>query len=199
MADEPKPSYVRFEIRSIEDREASMEAGHYVGKDVIFALVTPAGTRDCVEREASEWIKNIEEGVNQDRIPSSWLVAYRGALEAFTKNQEAPEFGTPVIDWPSASPSQIKLLLDINVRTVEELAAANEETVQRIGMGGRALKEKAQAWLDSSKDAGKVAEEVQALRVANEALKSDNKEMRDRLTALEKQLTAMTPKEKEKA
>jgi hypothetical protein len=52
MADELKPPYVRFEVRSVEDRTASIESGHYVGKDVIFAIVTPAGTRDRIEREA---------------------------------------------------------------------------------------------------------------------------------------------------
>jgi predicted RecB family nuclease len=60
-------------------------------------------------------------------------------------------------------PAQIKTLLDINVRTVEELAAANEETLNRVGMGGRALKQKAIIWLESSKrSAESLTEEVNA-------------------------------------
>ena len=31
---EERPPFVRFEVRAEEDRQASIEAGHYVGKDV---------------------------------------------------------------------------------------------------------------------------------------------------------------------
>jgi hypothetical protein len=68
---------------------------------------------------------------------------YQQALENYKQSRETPEQGIAIKDWPGASPAQIKTLLDINVRTVEELAAANEETLMRIGMGGRALKQKA--------------------------------------------------------
>ncbi len=185
MADEAKPAYVIFENRTVEDREASSEAGHYVGRDVIFAIVTPAGTRDRIEREATDWLANVAEGVKQDRIPASWLTAYEGALKAFKESREAPEFGTPIIDWPGASPAQIKGLLDMSVRTVEDLAAANEETVMRIGMGGRALKAKAQAWLEASEGPGKLAAEMDSLRVENSELKTRNEELNARLEKLE--------------
>lgn len=199
MAEEARPPYVRFEVRAIEDREASIEAGHYVGKDVIFAIVTPTGSKDQVEREATEWLKNVEEGVKQDRIPSFWLGAYTTALENFRNAQETPEFGTAVKDWPSLSPSQVKLLIDISVRTVEELAAANEETLNRIGMGGRALKQKAQAWLDSSAGQGKLSEELAQLRVACEELKTRDTEREAEFVKMKTQLEALGPKVETKA
>lgn len=183
---EPKPPYVQFEYRSVEDREASEEAGHYVGKDVVFACVTPAGTRDRIEREANDWLNSIDEGIKQERIPSVWGPIYRRALKDFEESRETPEFGAPIKDWPSVSAAQVKLLLDINVRTIEQLAEANEETVQRIGMGGRALKQKAQAWLDSSKDAGKVAAELDALREEVKALKLRDDEREKELAKLQK-------------
>lgn len=186
MSDEPKPPYVQFEYRSVEDREASEKEGHFVGKDVIFVLVTPAGTRDRIEREVDDWLNSLDEGIKQERIPAFWGQAYRKALEDFKESRETPEFGTPIKDWPSVSASQVKLLLDINVRTVEQLAEANEETVQRIGMGGRALKAKAQAWLDSSKDTGKVASELEALREEIKALKTRDDEREKELAKLKK-------------
>jgi hypothetical protein len=199
MAEELKPNYVRFELRSVEDRTATIEQGHYVGKDVIYAIVTPAGTRDRVENEAEAWLRNVEEGVKQERIPAGWLTYYRQAYEDFKQSRETPEQGTPIIDWPGASPAQIKTLLDINVRTVEQLAAANEETLQRIGMGGRALKQKAIIWLESSNDQGKVAEEIAKLRVENEELKARDAEREIRLQTLERNLEALTPKPIEQA
>lgn len=201
MADEPKPPYVQFEVRSVEDREATIAAGHYVGRDVIFAIVVPAGTRDRIERVASEWLENIRQGVDQERVPSFWYDAYKRALNDFENSRETPEFGTPVQTWPGATPSQIKLLLDINVRTVEELAAANEETVARIGMGGRALKEKAKQFLEVAADQGKVVEEINALKVENADLRARDAEREQRLQKLETQLAALsgaeTPAEEE--
>lgn len=189
---EARPPYVVFETRSVEDRQQSIELGHYVGRDVIFAIVTPAGTRDRLEREAEDWLANVREGVNQERIPSQWLTAYTRALEDFKNSRETPEFGTPVKDWPGASSGQIKLLLDMNIRTVEDLADANEETVQRIGMGGRALKQKAQAWLESANDTGKVAGELDKLRTQNAELLERDAAREQRLSQLETQLAALT-------
>ena len=199
MADEPKPPYVQFEVRSVENRAATIEAGHYVGEDVIFAIVTPVGTRDRIERVATEWLDNIRQGVEQDRIPASWYPAYQRALEDFKNSRETPEFGTPVSTWPGATPSQVKLLLDINVRTVEELAAANEETISRIGMGGRALKEQAASWLAASADQGKVVEEINQLKIENAELRQRDEEREQRLQALEKQLQALNAPEEEDA
>ena len=73
MNDTPRPAYVQFEVRAVEDRTATLESGHFVAKDVIYALVTPAGTKDRLEKNAEEWIKRMEEGVSQERIQIQFL------------------------------------------------------------------------------------------------------------------------------
>lgn len=181
MADEPRPPFVRFEVRPIEDRDASMEAGHYVGKDIIFAIVTPTGTRDTIEKPVEDWLASLEEGVRQERIPDSWLHAYRRAYNDYKEGRETPENGSPIKEWSVASPAQIKTMLDIGVRTVEQLAEANEETLGRIGMGARALQQKAVEWLKTSVDVGKASEKITALEVAG-------KEKDERIVELEKQV-----------
>lgn len=190
--DQAKPPYVRFETRSVEDRAATIAAGHYVGKDVIFALVAPAGTRDLIEREADAWLENIKEGIKQERIPPFWYDAYSKALDDFKNSRETPEFGTPIMDWPSLSPAQVRGLLDINIRTIEELADCSEEAVARIGMGGRALKQKAGAWLETANGPGKVAAEIEQLRVENQELKQRDEEREKALKALQTQVDALT-------
>lgn len=164
MEEKARPPYVMFEVRSVEDREASIEAGHYVGKDVNYAIVTPSGSKDRIEKVAEEWLANMEEGVKQERIPGEWLEAYTKKYETWKETREVPEDGTPILSWPALSPSQAKAILDANVRTLEDLVAANESTLAAIGMGARALKEKAKAWLDSAQDTGKTAEELDSLR-----------------------------------
>lgn len=198
MNDTPRPAYVQFEVRAVEDRTATLESGHFVAKDVIYALVTPAGTKDRLEKDAEEWIKSMEEGVSQERIPVQWLEHYRSALKMFKESREMPEVGTPVTSWPALSPSQVKLCLDANLRTVEEVAEATEEAITRLGMGARALKEKAKAWLDSSNTTGKVSAELESLRTANAALETRNTDLLERVKTLETQLEALKPAEGKK-
>lgn len=192
---DPKPPYVQFEIRAVEDRSASEESGHYVARDVTFAIVTPSGTRDRLEKVALDWIAGLEEGVKQERIPASWLDAYRDALKRFENNQEAPEFGTPLRDWAGVSPAQLRILQDSGCRSVEDVAEAHEELLGRIGMGSRALKERAQAWIDSANDVGKVAAELENLRVVKSELEGKIKTLTADTKTLSDQVKALQAKE----
>ena len=193
MSDIPKPPYVTFETRALEDRNASIEAGHFVAKDVHFALITPAGTKDRIEKIATEWLHDLKEAVQQERFPAEWLDAYNRRYKSWLESREIPEDGSPVVDWPAVSPAQVKMLLDLNIRTVEQLAEATEEALAHMGMGARALKAKAQAWLDSSRGDGKVSAELEQLRQANADLiardaerEAQFKAMQTRLLSLEK-------------
>lgn len=192
MSDAPKPPYVEFEVRPVEDRSASEAAGVMTYKDVIFAIVTPAGTRDRLEKVAEEWIENLEEGVRQERIPAEWPRAYRHKLEMFKNDQEVPLDGVAIQNMTTLSPAQVKNCLNANIRTIEDLAEATEEAMLRIGMGGRDLKQKAKAWLDAVDAKGKPAQELNELRVKNaeqatqiEALESTMKELQTKLKVLE--------------
>lgn len=164
MEQKARPPYVMFETRAVEDREASLAAGHYVGKDVNYAIVTPSGSKDRMEKVAEEWLASMEEGVRQERIPGEWLEAYTKKYRTWVETREVPEDGTSILGWPAVSPAQAKAILDANVRTLEDLAEANEATLTAIGMGARALKEKAIAWLDTANSTGKTAEELDDLR-----------------------------------
>lgn len=198
MSDTPKPPYVQFETRPVEDREASEQAGHVVYRDVIFAIVTPAGTRDRLEKVAEEWLANLEEGVRQERIPAEWPEGYRRKLDLFKSNQEIPLDGTALSLMTTLTPAQVKNCLNANILTVEDLASATEEAMTRIGMGGRDLKQKAQAWLDAVDSKGKPAQELNELRVKNktyEAQIASHEETIKKLQAQVSALEALTKKE----
>jgi hypothetical protein len=194
QAAEERPPYVKFETRAVEDRNGSIAAGHYVARDEDYALITPQGSKDVVERVVTEWFDNLVQQVAQQRFPQTWLTGYRSHYEAWKKGEELPVDGHPVKLWTVASPSQILALLNAKCRTVEDLAGANEETLARIGMGSRALKQRAVEWLESSKSVGQQSERIAAL----EAEKADQKAQLDsqalRLAELEKQLAGLTKK-----
>ncbi len=191
MSDQPKPPYVEFEVRPVEDRSASEAQGHVAYRDEIYAIVTPAGTRDRLEKVAEEWIKGLEEGVQQERIPAEWLDGYRRRLEAFKNGQEAPVDGTAIQHMTTLTPAQVKNCLNANVRTVEDLSTATEEAMTRIGMGGRELKAKAKAWLDAASKTGKSAEELNNLRVENQTQAAKLEEQGKTITDLTSRLAAL--------
>lgn len=162
-----RPPYVRFESRAVEDR-SNPDTTVKAFRDVDYALVTPMGSKDVAEKVVADWFQHLREQVQQGRFKAEWLMAFEGAYKAWKNDQEPPVDGLRLRDWPGITPAQIKTLTELRFRSVEDLAAANEETIHRLGMGGRALVQKAQDWLKASKDMAPTLEELSRLRVANE-------------------------------
>lgn len=191
MSEEARPPFVTFEVRAIEDRTESLAQGHYVPKDVYFAIITPAGSKDRIEKVAEDWLKDLEEGVRQERFSAEWLRQYRKAFEGWVETRQMPEFGTSVMNWPALSPAQVRILQDSNLLTIESVAEANEESIQRMGMGGRALKSRAQAWLDSIGTTGKVSAQLDELRAQVERLTLRDTEREEELRKLQEENQAL--------
>jgi len=161
---EERPAWVQFELRPIEDKPASLKSGRSISKDVEFALVTPPYSKDCFEFKAAQWFKNQEMNVRNSRIPQKWLDYWRNCYDHWKLGLDTPLNGTDIRNWPVISPAQVKNLLSANCRTIEDLAGVNEEGLKRIGMGGVALKQKAQAYISAAKDHGPVVMENAELK-----------------------------------
>ena len=196
QAADARPPYVTFEVRGEEDRAASIEAGHFVAKDVVYAIITPQGSKDRIERLAKDWLENMQAEVQSGRFPAEWLTRFKEMYKAWEEGRELPLSGTSVTQWPAASPAQVKQLQTVHIRTVEDLATCNEETLSRLGMGGRALKQKAVEWLAASKDVGKVAEEMASLKTLNAGLLERNSQLEAQLRDLSARVDALAPAKK---
>lgn len=188
-----RPPYITFMKMPVEDRDASQKAGHVVYKDIDYVVITPSGSRDRIERVASEWFDKIKQDVREGRCPGAWLTEFEQAYKMWKEGQEIPLNGTSLVTWPVATPAEIKTLLAINVRTVEDLAAANAETLQRIGMGAMTLKQRATDWLKNAEGPGKLNAEMAALRADKEALLTVVKSQNERLAVLEARLGSANP------
>jgi len=169
---EARPPYVRFERRPIEDKEASLQEGRYVAKDVDFVLITPPYSKDCVEQKVSRWLENIEKQVKDGRTPQKWVDLWKEGLNKWRNGQEIPLNGTPILGWGVISPAQQQMLIAMNCLTVEDLAAVNDEGLKRIGMGGLELKNKAKNWLSSVNEHGPLTLKMSALESENAQLKA---------------------------
>jgi hypothetical protein len=141
-----RPPYVEFETRVEEDREQSLAVGGYVGKDVDYAIVRAIGAKDAVEWAVDVWFAKIEKDMDWSR---DWVKFFKEQYKEWKAGNEAPVNGTHLKNWAGLSPAECKTLVAAGIRTVEDVAGANEEALQRIGMGARGIKQRAQAWLDT--------------------------------------------------
>lgn len=169
---EERPPYVRFERQVVEDKAASLAAGHYVGKDVDFVMVTPAGSKDEMVSKVDRWFETTERNVRDGRMNPKWLELWKEGYSRWKNGQEMPLNGTAIRGWGLISPAMQETLIRMHCMTIEDLAAINDEGMRRIGMGALDLKNKAKNWLQAMKDHGPIASQMTALEQENKILKS---------------------------
>lgn len=187
------PPHVVFEQKAIEDRNATIEQGKLVLKDVDYVKIYRSGSKDYVEKIATEWLNECDRMARESppQWPPDWATAFRKAFQQWKAGQEVTPIGFPIKHWPMVTRAQAENLMLARVYSVEELAEASEEVLSNLGLGGRALKERAKAWLEASK--GNVSEELAALRAQNSDLKESLGRQNEKIAELEVALKAIEP------
>ncbi len=186
LPEEKHGFYVEFELRPVEDRDATLKEGHPVFKDIEIAVITMPGGHLVVDKVVDEaMLYEWKNGVPGRKPPSPFALQ---AYEAFKEGREAPVNGADLRNWPGVTPAQLKMCQGVNVRTIEDLATANADTIRKLGMGSVALKDKAAAYLASA-DTNKTSEEVSALKVEMEAMKDAIEKKDAQIEALMEKLT----------
>lgn len=166
----------------MEDREESARTGGLRLKPVDVVIIRQAGSVNTVEKDAVEWLKDCDSRAHRGVMNPAWAKGFRDHYNAWKQGREAPVNGFPIREWASISKALAENCINAGIFTVEDLANSNEETLQRIGMGSRALKDKAIAWKDSQK--GNSSEELAALRADNATMKSTIDELRQAIADL---------------
>jgi hypothetical protein len=178
-----RPPYVTFEQRPIQNVDKSAEEGIPVYEDVDYVIITPIGGKDTVEMRVNRWLEQSEKQVADQRMPAEWLPHYKAMYAAWKEGQEMPVTGLSVKMWPIATPADVKNLISANILTVEDLAQANEASLMRLGMGARALKQKAEAYLKSAEPSklaeafSKLEDSYAAAILRIDALERENKSL----------------------
>lgn len=185
-----RPPLIDFEFRPVEDRSKEGEDGLIAYKDVAFVKVTPAGSRDCFESPAEDWIKRQEENLRRGQISRDYFNYFKESYKAFLDGEKLERPGFHVKNWSAATPAQVKMLLAAGVYTVEDLASANDELLKRIGMGARALQYRAVEFLESAKNAGAASSKIATL----EAKLTEAERKIEELTTLLKEQNEDEPK-----
>ena len=189
---EERPPLIRFERTVKEDKQASLKAGRFVGRDVDIALVTPPYSRDVNKHELPAYWKKLEMDVQGGRFRTDWLDHYMKAYEMWKSGQEIPLNGSPIRGWGVISPAQQEGLIRMNILTIEDLSLVNDEGLKRIGMGSQELKNKAKAWLAQLNDKGPLVQEIAAVKKENDVLRGQIESLMNTVDALKTRLEAVT-------
>lgn len=163
-----KQLLVKFFNKARVDKEASLEAGRQVSKDVCYVSISVAGKRDPLAvRPATR--------ADIQRFPLHH--------KAFSDRTEIPLEGTPLVEWALISRSQAEDLTFMNVKTVEQLSEMADHLAQQF-MGGISLKQKAKHWLET---ASQGAEELKSKELLDKAL-VEKADLEAKLLAMSKRL-----------
>jgi len=157
--------FPQFSLKSVQHKASSEKEGRPIFRDVEWLDIHIAGDKNTqVSRKVTDFDKQ----------------RFSAEYNAFKRGQEAPVEGTPLQEWALLRPAQVSELLAMRFRSVEDVAGMPDTAVQKIGMGGRELKKKAQAWLDSASN-GAVSQKLVA----------ENERQASEIGMLKEQLQAM--------
>lgn len=140
--------------------------------------------------EWCEWVKIGGNGaITADKVARLrkdevlWPVIER-AYEHWKKGQEEPLDGTPLAAWAGVNAAQAERLKLMHIRTVEDVAALTDADFDKIGMGARAMREKARAFIANKQGSAKIEEALAARDEENARLKAELAELQETVKAL---------------
>lgn len=153
-------AYPMFSVEAVRNNHKSERESRPIYDEVEFVRIIMPGDRKTV------FFTKVRE---QDKL--RWPREY----EAFQKGLSPLEVGTPLTQWPGFPKALAAILLELNVRTIEQLAKLPDTHIDKV-MEGHSLRAKAQTYL--------AATNADAMHEALESAKA----MQSRLDALEEQL-----------
>ena len=150
---------VRFYKKSVQQEQESMDAGRPIYKDFDFVHI-------CVAGDTLTEIDTYALHNHKQRFPIQWA-QYQNRQGA----DDDEVVGTPVSEWPLVSKSQAEELRAMKFRTVESIASASDQQLQRMGMAAGmspyAFRDKAKAFLNlatTSAETDKREQEINDLK-----------------------------------
>jgi len=150
---------VRFYKKPVKQDDASAEAGRPIYKEFDFINI-------CVAGDNLTEIDTYALESHKTRFPLHWA-QYINKLGGDSHGFE----GTPLAEWPLISKSQAEELRALKFHTVEAIANASDQQLQRVGMAAGmspyAFRDKAKAFLNlatASAETDKREQEINDLK-----------------------------------
>jgi hypothetical protein len=150
-----RPPYVRFEEREMGlNAEATAKEGRPIPRVVVFACITPHGSKDVFEKEAPVWLSEIKAKALAGDYPTEWFNHFELQFKEWQRGNEVPREGTPIKTWQMCTREAAKRLIGNGITTVEDLAQFPDSGLGSVGPDGRYLRDLARNWITEAKDKG---------------------------------------------
>lgn len=164
--------FVKFYKRAVQNNFKSERAGRPVFDEMTYvSILIPGIDTTAVDSPATEEHKR--------RFPMQWA-------RFNSSEQDVSTDGWPVEQWPALNVAQVEELKAMKFMTVESLASASDAQIQRIGMGGYQLREKARAAIGVAKDSA----DAQHYAVENARLRADIEALQAQIQAIQCSVSA---------
>lgn len=167
----------RFYVEAVEDKKASLEAGRPIFKDMEFCEVKFAADKQRIHVAPAHEVFKRDRATNE---PVTYAMEYAPIYQKFKANEAQDAVGTPLTELPFLTAAKRSELKALSIRNAEALASLDGEPLRRLGMGGRALKDQAQAYLD------KASGSAMETRLA-----AENAGLRDQMAEMQAQLAEL--------
>ena len=181
---------VRFYKRPVQQEAETLEAGRPIYKEFDFVHI-------CVAGDTLTEIDTYALASHKTRFPIQWA-NYQNRLGS----EDHEIIGTPVAEWPLVSKSQAEELRAMKFYTVESIANASDQQLQRMGMAAGmspyAFRDKAKSFLNlavTSAETDKRAQEIQELKEELAKKAEENAKMKEetdaKLALMQNQMAAI--------
>ena len=153
---------VRFYKRPVQQEAETLAEGRPIYKEFDFVHI-------CVAGDTLTEIDTYALASHRTRFPIQWA-NYQNRLGA--DDQEV--VGTPVSEWPLVSKSQAEELRAMKFHTVESIANASDQQLQRMGMAAGmspyAFRDKAKSFLNLAANSAQTDQRAQEINELKEEL-----------------------------
>jgi hypothetical protein len=153
---------VRFYKRPVQQEAETLAEGRPIYKEFDFVHI-------CVAGDTLTEIDTYALASHRTRFPIQWA-NYQNRLGA--DDQEV--MGTPVSEWPLVSKSQAEELRAMKFHTVESIANASDQQLQRMGMAAGmspyAFRDKAKSFLNLAANSAQTDQRAQEINELKEEL-----------------------------
>jgi hypothetical protein len=159
---------VRFYKRPVQQEQETLEAGRPIYKEFDFVHI-------CVAGDTLTEIDTYALSSHKQRFPIQWA-NYQNRLGS----DDQQVVGTPVSEWPLVSKSQAEELRAMKFYTVESIANASDQQLQRMGMAAGmspyAFRDKAKSYLNLAQDSAETDKRTQEINKLKEELAKKDEE-----------------------
>lgn len=158
-------NYVKFYRQWVRNNFKSNLEGMEVGEHQDFVIIIcPGQPKSEVRRKATEADKS----------------QYRQEWAAYSEGKEHQMSGTPIEMLPGLSQGVADSLKALYIYTIEQMAGLSDMALQKVGMGGNDIRQRAKSYMDKSSSEvvslkAQLAEALEAIKALQEQIGTEPK------------------------